>query len=819
MKRVLIALFVLSALPVFAQENKVEPNYELAERFSAPRISKMVHSTKVRANWFENSPKFWYKWDDSNGTKYYLVDPVAKSKTEIFDMDKLAMELTTIVKDPYDAQHIPIEKLELVDDSKFVFEIRSTEMVEKKDDKKKGDKDGKKEGNKPAKERKVFRFEYDLATKQLKDITEVEEEKDTPRWASVSPDGNKAIYLKNYNIWMMDKENLAKAIEDEKDSTIVETQLTFDGEYGYSYGLGNYRNEKVKDTLKRSRTSVYWSPDSKHFATIRSDLRNLQELWVINSVAKPRPTLESYQYQMPGEDGPTDYLYLFNVEDKSSKIIKTNRFKDQELSLEMPSLTQKDTYAKPFKIKWLGDNSGFYFNRRSRDLKRFDVCWASVESDTCKAVIEERLNTYIENRSIQVTSDGKEIIQWSERNGWAHLYLYSNDGTLKNAITTGAYHVEDVVKIDEAARKIYFIANGVNKAENPYYTHLYSINFDGSGMKQLDSFDYDYEVSGCDNGKYFVLNYSRVDTTPKSMLIDNNGRKIMDLETADLSQLFAAGYKFPEIFKVKAADGITDLYGVMYKPFDFDSTKSYPLIEYVYPGPQTEANNSSWSANMTRIDRLAQIGFVVITVGNRGGHPNRSKWYHNYGYGNLRDYGLADKKYAAQQIAARYSFIDGDKIGIHGHSGGGFMSTAAILKYPDFFKVAVSCAGNHDNSIYNRWWSEQHHGILEEVTAAGDTIFKYNIDKNQDIAKNLKGHLLLVTGDIDNNVHPANTIRVVDALIRANKRFDMLILPGQRHGFGDMNEYFFWRMADYYSEHLLGKSEKSVDIVQLNNDK
>ena len=338
-------------------------------------------------------------------------------------------------------------------------------------------------------------------------------------------------------------------------------------------------------------------------------------------------------------------------------------------------------------------------------------------------------------------------------------------------------------------------------------------------MKQLDSFDYDYEVSGCDNGKYFVLNYSRVDTTPKSMLIDNNGRKIMDLETADLSQLFAAGYKFPEIFKVKAADGITDLYGVMYKPFDFDSTKSYPLIEYVYPGPQTEANNSSWSANMTRIDRLAQIGFVVITVGNRGGHPNRSKWYHNYGYGNLRDYGLADKKYAAQQIAARYSFIDGDKIGIHGHSGGGFMSTAAILKYPDFFKVAVSCAGNHDNSIYNRWWSEQHHGILEEVTAAGDTIFKYNIDKNQDIAKNLKGHLLLVTGDIDNNVHPANTIRVVDALIRANKRFDMLILPGQRHGFGDMNEYFFWRMADYYSEHLLGKSEKSVDIVQLNNDK
>lgn len=269
---------------------------------------------------------------------------------------------------------------------------------------------------------------------------------------------------------------------------------------------------------------------------------------------------------------------------------------------------------------------------------------------------------------------------------------------------------------------------------------------------------------------------------------------------------------------MKAADGVTDLYGAMYKPYDFDSTKVYPICDYVYPGPQVEANNISWSRGFTRTDRLAQIGMIVITVGNRGGHPNRSKWYHNYGYGNLRDYGLEDQKYAIQQLGARHPFIDLDRVGIHGHSGGGFMSTAAILKYPDFFKAAVSCAGNHDNSIYNRWWSEQHHGVLEKIDK-GDTTFVYSIQTNPEIASNLKGHLMLVHGDIDNNVHPANTIRVVNALIRANKRFDMLILPGQRHGFGDMNEYFFWRLADYYAEWLIGDSERwKPDITQMNND-
>ena len=293
----------------------------------------------------------------------------------------------------------------------------------------------------------------------------------------------------------------------------------------------------------------------------------------------------------------------------------------------------------------------------------------------------------------------------------------------------------------------------------------------------------------------------------------------MDLETADLSKLFETGYQFPEPYKVKAGDGITDLYGVMYKPFNFDPEKKYPIIAYVYPGPQTEAVYKSFTSRMDRTDRLAQMGFIVITIGNRGGHPDRSKWYHNYGYGNLRDYGLQDKKVAIEQLADRHDFINIDQVGIFGHSGGGFMSTAAMLVYPDFFKVAVSSAGNHENNIYNRWWSEKHHGVKEVEDEKGNITFKYDIDKNSELARNLKGKLLICTGDIDNNVHPANTIRLANALIKANKRFDYFVFPGQRHGYGNMNEYFFWLRADYFAKHLIGDYQDSVDMLQINRDK
>lgn len=803
-----LTLLAVSGMAQSRQERMVRtPNYELAERFSAKRIGQMVFSTSVRPVWFRNGDKFLYAWKTSDGTQYYIADPKAGKTEPVFDMDKLAMQITEIMRDPFDAKHLPISNISIDpgNDGVLKFDIKST--------REKTDTTGKATG-----EKLTYHFRYEIAGKKLTYDTADKKEK-YPDWANVSPDGLTGVYMKNSNLFYMDTLNLRKAAEDPKDSTLVEHRITSDGYKDFCYGINNYSGNTETDTTKRVFPSeLVWSPDSRHIAVMRWDMAPLKDFWVINSLTQPRPTLETYKYQMPGEPGPKGHLYVFSTSDWTSRQVKINAFKDQDLIMQPDVRTTDDQFDEFYSSRWLGDNNGFYLTRMSRDLKRMDICYVGVDSDSTRTVISERMNTYVESRQSRLLDGGRKMIHWSERNGWANLYLYNADGTLIRNLTEGAYHVDDVLAVNEKEGYVLFRACGKEKGENPYQMHVYRVSLQGGEPKMLDIPDMNIDAIASDDGKYFIANYSRVDYKPASALFDAAGKKVCDLGEADFSLLFAAGYKFPERFKVKAADGITDLYGAIYKPFDFDSTKVYPICDYVYPGPQVEANNISWSRGFTRTDRLAQLGFIVITVGNRGGHPDRSKWYHNYGYGNLRDYGLEDQKYAIQQLGARYSWIDLNRVGIHGHSGGGFMSTAAMLKYPDFFKAAVSCAGNHDNSIYNRWWSEQHHGITEKVEA-GDTTFVYSIETNPEIASNLKGHLMLVHGDIDNNVHPANTIRVVNALIRANKRFDMLILPGQRHGFGDMNEYFFWRMADYYCEWLMGSSKRDeVNIKEMNND-
>ena len=803
-----LTLLAVSGMAQSRQERMVRtPNYKLAERFSAKRIGQMVFSTSVRPVWFRNGDKFLYAWKTSDGTQYYIADPKAGKTEPVFDMDKLAMQITEIMRDPFDAKHLPISNISIdpENDGILKFDIKST--------KEKTDTTGKATG-----EKLTYHFRYEIAGKKLTYDTADKKEK-YPDWANVSPDGLTGVYMKNSNLFYMDTLNLRKAAEDPKDSTLVEHRITSDGYKDFCYGINNYSGNTETDTTKRAFPSeLVWSPDSRHIAVMRWDMAPLKDFWVINSLTQPRPTLETYKYQMPGEPGPKGHLYVFSTSDWTSRQVKINAFKDQDLIMQPDVRTTDDQFDEFYSSRWLGDDNGFYLTRMSRDLKRMDICYVGVDSDSTRTVISERMNTYVESRQTRLLDGGRKLIHWSERNGWANLYLYNADGTLIRNLTEGAYHVDDVLAVNEKEGYVLFRACGKEKGENPYQMHVYRVSLQGGEPKMLDIPDMNIDAIASDDGKYFIANYSRVDYKPASALFDAAGKKVCDLGEADFSLLFAAGYKFPERFKVKAADGITDLYGAIYKPFDFDSTKVYPICDYVYPGPQVEANNISWSRGFTRTDRLAQLGFIVITVGNRGGHPDRSKWYHNYGYGNLRDYGLEDQKYAIQQLGARYSWIDLNRVGIHGHSGGGFMSTAAMLKYPDFFKAAVSCAGNHDNSIYNRWWSEQHHGITEKVEA-GDTTFVYSIETNPEIASNLKGHLMLVHGDIDNNVHPANTIRVVNALIRANKRFDMLILPGQRHGFGDMNEYFFWRMADYYCEWLMGSSKRDeVNIKEMNND-
>ena len=847
---ILVAAFglLLSFVAQAAEENipVTKANYKLAERFAPNKMGQLVFSTSVSPHWLKLSERFWYVYETSDGKTFSIVDPVRKTKRPIFDTVKMAALLTEMTRDPYDAQHLPIDTIKFVKDEKFIyFKVEKNKDVleaekrreqwqkeeEEKDKEENVEKDSevkkkieKSEIEKAKEEaQKYHHFEYELATGKLTMLENYVDEASRPRWANISPDGETVLFGRHYNIYSITKTDYEKWLNDPEDETIEEVQLTTDGEEYFSYHSGgrgetNVSKEKEKDERKSVR--VYWSHDSKKFAMTRSDSRKVKDLWVINSVAEPRPTLETYKYQMPGEEeAPQIELFVFDLEKKEKTIIKADGFQDQTVSIyshSYPINTRDDRYRPTM---WISESPDkLYFSRQSRDQKRIDICVADIPTGEIKVLIEERLNTYVESRRIGFVNQGQELIQWSERDGWAHFYLYDGGGTLKKKLTSGPFHCENIVSFDEKNRVIYFTANGREEGEDPYYLHLYKVGFDGSGLRLLNKDNFNHSVSMNDASAFVIDNFSRVDTAPTSVLLDNQGNKIMDLETADLSLLMAAGFKYPETFKVKAGDGVTDLYGVMYKPFDFDESKLYPIIAYVYPGPQTESVSKSFSSRGDTNWRLAQFGFVVITVGNRGGHPSRSKWYHNYGYGDLRDYGLADKKATIEQLADRHPFINIDKVGIFGHSGGGFMSTAAMLVYPDFFKVAVSSSGNHENNIYNRWWSEQHHGVKEVEQKDGSVKFEYDIEKNSEIAANLKGRLLICTGDIDNNVHPGNTIRLANALIKANKRFDFFLFPGQRHGYGPMSEYFFWLRADYFCKHLIGDYSQTVDIDAINRD-
>ena len=836
----LFLIFGISA--TFAQNEPVKKaDYRAAELFSPSKIKKMVFSTSVEPNWLKTGDKFWYSYKTSEGKFYYLVDLGKQTKKPLFDNDNMAAMLTLITKDPYDGKHLPdIDPDFKKGDTVFQFDVTSSQDEEEKteeeesenkeeEDKKEEEKE-KKDKKQP--EKKVFHLEYNLQTDELYEIEDWEEEKEDPEWASISPNGEYIVFARDYNLYWMDKENYEKAKqeeEDEKDSTIVEHQLTTDGEQYYAYGGGytakdNDDEETIEEEMEKRRpASIIWSQDSEKFALIRRDLREVKSLWVIDVLADPRPELETYKYTMPGEEeAAKSELWVFDMEEEDGKAYDVKAFTDQTISIKQENKTHKQKTEDYVPRTWLSENSEeLYFSRHSRDLHKMDICELNLETGDVNVLIEERLNTYIEaidDGRLHMIGDGEEFIHWSERDGWAHYYLYDGNGNMKQQITSGPWHAERILKIDEKNRVMYFIGKGYENNENPYYSHLYRINLDGTGMKLLNKGNFDHLSEMSDSYEYFVDNYSRVNTVPRSVIRNNQGDMVMDLETADLSNLFTAGYKFPQPIKVKADDGVTDIYGVMYKPFEFDTTKKYPILEYVYPGPQTEAVNTSFSARMDRTDRFAQLGFVVITLGNRGGHPDRSKWYHNYGYGDLRDYGLADKKYAVEQLSQRHDFIDINKVGISGHSGGGFMSTAALCQYPDFYKVAVSSAGNHDNNIYNRWWSETHHGVEKKIDEEGNSKFLYEIETNPEIANNLKGKLLLVHGDIDNNVHPGNTIRMANALIKAKKRFDVFFMPGQRHGFGNYSEYFFWLKADYFCKHLIGDYSISTDIFQMRRE-
>ncbi|HUJ32013.1 MAG TPA: DPP IV N-terminal domain-containing protein [Candidatus Acidoferrum sp.] len=852
----------------------VRANYDLAARFMPERIGKLVFDTSVTPHWFESSDRFWYSYETTDGTRYWVVDPAKRSKTPLWDNAKIAASLSTLTNFPYDSQHLPVKHLRLTDNDtkmRFEVEIRKNAVVPNEPKREKSQEDiseeasqtqgnqkqmqqteaqgQKKEGEEKGEEKppdtRTLYFEYDLATAGVKRLDNFDAPPKRPKWAAISPDGKSVVFARGQNLYMMDGDNYAKAAKKPGDASVVETQLTTDGADKYSYArvLLPEQEEVVKkedkgDTNKAGMrvpsVAIHWSKDAKKFALIREDNRKVLDYWVIHSLASPRPTLETYTYEVPGEDNVrVPEIQIFDIASKQHVTVAAKNFVDQYLSIEDAPMRERDREdvrqqreldESPTALivpmnRWLADTSDkLYFAATSRDFRRIDVCVADTTSGTPKTLIEERSNVWMDTRPLRMTGNGAELIWWSERDGWGHYYLYDGDGKLKNQITSGEYMADQIISIEEKARVMYFTANGREPNEDPYYTHLYRTGLDGAGLKLLTPGNFSHTAEAPDSGKFFVDTYSRVDTAPKSVLLDGQGTQLADLETTDVKRLLEAGFQYPETFRVKADDGITDLYGVIYKPFDFDPNRKYPLIEYVYPGPQTESVNKTFTPKSPNIP-LAQLGFIVIEVGNRGGSPQRDKWYDSYGYGNLRDYGLADKKAAAEQLAALHPYIDLSRVGIWGHSGGGFMSTAALLQYPGFFKAAWSESGNHDNNVYNNTWSEKYHGVREETQKDGTEKFVYEIDKNSELAKNLRGHLMLTTGDMDNNVSMVNTMHVADALIKANKRFEMLVFPGMRHSYMPINTYVIARRGDFFAHWLLGGDETDADILELQREK
>jgi dipeptidyl aminopeptidase/acylaminoacyl peptidase len=456
-------------------------------------------------------------------------------------------------------------------------------------------------------------------------------------------------------------------------------------------------------------------------------------------------------------------------------------------------------------VEWSPDGSRLAFVSTSRDHRQEVLRIANATTGEVHDVLKEEVPTFFESGNGKVNwhylADTKEVIWFSERDNWGQLYLYDSEtGKVKNQITGGEGNVTQVVKVDEKARVIYFLGVGKEKGRDPYYIHLYRIGFDGKGMALLTPEDGNHEVSLSPSGKYFTDSYSKPDVPPVALARDNTGKLVMNLEKADISKLTATGWKPPVPFTVKARDGATDLYGLMFRPMSFDASKKYPIVNHIYPGPQTGSVGSrSFSPARGDCQALAELGFIVVEIDGMG-TPWRSKKFHEAYFGNLGDNTLPDQVTGMKQLAAKYPWIDLDRAGIYGHSGGGFATADAMFRYPDFFKVGISEAGNHDNREYEDDWGEKWQGLLQTNT---DGTTNYDNQANQLQAKNLKGKLLLAHGTMDNNVPPYNTLLVVNELIKANKDFDLLMLPNRNHGFGN-EAYMVRRRWDYFTRYLLG---------------
>lgn len=600
--------------------------------------------------------------------------------------------------------------------------------------------------------------------------------------AVVSPDGTRAAYIKDFNLWVKD---LASG---------KETQLTIDGVKDYGYATDN------AGWVHSDRAVLMWSPDSKKIATFRQDQRRTGDMYLV-STNVGHPTLEAWKYPLPGDKDVT-MIERVVIDVDNAKVIRFQMPPDEHRTTLCDDISCNGDFTD---VEWSNDARQLAFASVSRDHKNVKLRVADTNTGAIREVYEETSPTQFESGIHSVNwrflPASNEFIWFSERSGWGHLFLYDlQTGKLKNQITTGDFPVWEINKVDEKNRRIYFTAGGRERGD-PYFGHLYTVDFAGKNIQLLTPENANHDITMSPDGKTFIDSYSTTTTPPVVVLKDLNGKLISTLERADITRLTAKGWKPPTPVTVKSHDGKWDLYGLMFTPSNLDANKKYPIINYIYPGPQGGAVGSrSFSPARSDHQALAELGFVVVEI-DGSCNPQRSKAFHDACYGNMADNTLADQIDGMKQLAAKYSYIDLTRVGIWGHSGGGFATAAAMFRYPDFFKVGISESGNHENLNYEDDWGERYNGLVTDI---GGGKSNYTDQANQTVAANLKGKLLLAHGTMDDNVPPYNTLLVVDALIKANKDFDLILIPNAHHGYAQASFYMMRRRWDYFVRNLLG---------------
>src|SRR5688572_1065438 len=770
-------LFFLFATPIFfsadAQDALTVKDYQNAENLLGYNTQKYVDRAGVAANWLPGD-KFWYRVLTPAGSEFILVDPAKGTKTTVFDHEKLAAALSAASGRTYKAAMLPFQNFSYSTDGRSINFIADRKQ-----------------------------WSYDLQTGAIKADSAINN--NTQRGQSgrgnrnievLSPDKTKAVFIKDYNLWIRDTK------------TNEQKQLTTDGVKDFGYATDNAGWTSSDGAIVR------WSPDSKKIATFKQDQRNVGDMY-LTTTNVGHPTLKAWKYPLPGDkDIPMIHRCVINVDEP--KVIMFNIPPDPHRASLSDDISSSGTFDD---IDWNPDGSEVAFLSTSRDHKEEKFRIANAITGEVREVFEEVVKTQYESGQGAINwryfPKTKEIIWYSERDDWGHLYLYdATTGKLKHQITKGNWVVTRMIKVDEKNRQIYFMACGT-QPENPYFTQLYKIGFDGKNLTLLSPGAGTHNISFSPSENYFIDSYSKPDVPPVTVLRDINGKQIAELEKTDVSRLKAAGWKAPTPFSVKSADGKDEIYGIMFTPTHLDPNKKYPVVDYIYPGPQG-GSVGFWGFSASRGDHqaLAELGFVVVLIEGTG-NPDRSKSFHDKYWPDMSTNTLPDQVAGIRQLSQRYPYIDTTKVGIWGHSGGGFATAAAMFRYPDFFKVGISESGNHDNRNYEDDWGERYIGLL---TKGPDGKDNYTAQANQTYAKNLKGKLMLAHGMMDNNVPPYNTMLVVDALTKANKDYDLVVFPNAAHGFGQYSPYMMRRRWDYFVKNLLGKEPPREYKMELKTD-